>query len=157
MAQLSPDEITLCRSQDWVSPQWRLPGAQVAVLRDALDDLLRRNPGARPEKRVSAHIERAGRDNGEGVRGVAAFLDLARDPALVELVSGVIGDDVIPVFAPGLGGAQQFWPGQPRNRSWTRPSGPCWGALARRDDAAGSCPRGGATPPACASAAQSGA
>ena len=36
----------------------------------------------------------------------------------------------------------------PRNRSWTRPSGPRWGALARRDDAAGSCPRGGATPPA---------
>ena len=23
----------------------------------------------------------------------------------------------------------------PRNRSWTRPSGPRWGALARRDDA----------------------
>ena len=46
---------------------------------------------------------------------------------------------------------------EPRNRSWTRPSGLRWGALARRDDAAGSCPQGEATPLACASAAQSGA
>ena len=52
---------------------------------------------------------------------------------------------------------KQIWQHDPRNRSWTRPSGPYWGVLARRDDAAGSCPRGGATPPACASAAQSGA
>ena len=114
MAQLSRDEITHYRSQGWVSPRWRLPDAQVAVLRDALDELLRRNPGVRPEKLVSAHIERAGRDNGEGVRGVAAFLDLARDPALVELVSGVIGDDVIlwgaHVFCkPASGGFETPW------------------------------------------------
>ena len=43
----------------------------------------------------------------------------------------------------------------PRFRSWTRPSGLRCGAPARRDDAAGSCPRGGATPLACRSAAQS--
>ena len=54
--------------------------------------LLRQNPGVRPEKLVSAHIEG---DNGEGVRGSRAFLDLARDPEIVELVSGVLGDDVI--------------------------------------------------------------
>ena len=53
MAQLSRDEITHYRSQGWVSPQWRLPDAQVAVLRDALGELLRRNPGVRPEKLVS--------------------------------------------------------------------------------------------------------
>ena len=49
---------------------------------------------------------------------------------------------------------------QPRNRSWTRPSGPPWRALARRDDAVGLCPRGEATRPeglpARARAAQSG-
>jgi ectoine hydroxylase-related dioxygenase (phytanoyl-CoA dioxygenase family) len=33
--------------------------------------------------------------NSEGVRGVRDFLELARDPEIVELVSGVIGDDVI--------------------------------------------------------------
>jgi nitrile hydratase accessory protein len=59
---------------------------------DALETLLRDNPGVRPEKLVSAHV--AG-DNGEGVRGVSDFLDLARDPQIVELVSDVIGEDVI--------------------------------------------------------------
>jgi ectoine hydroxylase-related dioxygenase (phytanoyl-CoA dioxygenase family) len=34
-------------------------------------------------------------DNGEGVRGSRAFLDLARDPEIVELVSGVLGEDLI--------------------------------------------------------------
>ena len=55
---------------------------------------------------------------------------------------------------------------QPRNRSWTRPSGPPWRALARPGagvpcaslglDAVGLCPRGEATRPACVRAAQSG-
>ena len=73
-------------------PAWRLPSSQLNELRSALDDLLRLNPGVRPEKLDSAHIEG---DNGEGVRGVARFLELARDPALVDLVAGVLGDDVI--------------------------------------------------------------
>lgn len=61
----------------------------------ALDDLIARNPGVRPEKLVSAHVE-GGRDgNPEGVRGSRDFLHLAMDPDLVELVSGVVGDDVI--------------------------------------------------------------
>ena len=95
MPALQPDEITRYRRDGWVVPSWRLPEAQVAAMRQALDELLRRNPGVRPEKLVSAHVERAGGDNGEGVRGVADFLALARDAAIVELVSGVLGDDVI--------------------------------------------------------------
>ncbi|HEX6721769.1 MAG TPA: phytanoyl-CoA dioxygenase family protein, partial [Burkholderiaceae bacterium] len=65
---------------------------RTASMHDALDRLLRDNPGVRPEKLVSAHIEG---DNGEGVRGSRLFLELAQDPEIVELVSGVIGDDVI--------------------------------------------------------------
>jgi len=95
MAQLQPDEISHYQREGWVVPAFRLPAPQVATMREALDELLRRNPGVRPEKLVSAHIERSQGDNGEGVRGVATFLDLARDPAIVELVSGVLGDDVI--------------------------------------------------------------
>ncbi len=110
MAHLHADEITRYRAEGWVVPQWRLPDDQVVAMQAALNELLRRNPGVRPEKLVSAHIDRtsaaggggrpdsgpdSGPDNGEGVRGVAAFLDLARDPTIVELVSGVIGDDVI--------------------------------------------------------------
>jgi Phytanoyl-CoA dioxygenase (PhyH) len=92
MTRLSADEIARYHAEGWLVPQWRLPAARTAAMREALDELLRRNPGVRPEKLVSAHIEG---DNGEGVRGVADFLDLARDPEIVELVSGVIGDNVI--------------------------------------------------------------
>ena len=97
MAQLSPEEIAHYQREGWVLPQWRLPEARVALMRDALDELLRRNPGVRPEKLVSAHVEGAGPagDNGEGVRGVADFLALAQEPEIVDLVSGVIGDDVV--------------------------------------------------------------
>ena len=96
MAELTLDERAHYHREGWVIPHWRLPAPQVESMRQALDELLRRNPGVRPEKLVSAHIERGGvADNGEGVRGVQAFLDLARDPQIVDLVSGVIGDDVV--------------------------------------------------------------
>lgn len=92
MARLSEAEIAQYESEGWVVPAFRLPAARLQALQQALAELLEKNPGVRPEKLVSAHIEG---DNGEGVHGVAAFLDLARDPEIVDLVSGVIGDDVI--------------------------------------------------------------
>jgi ectoine hydroxylase-related dioxygenase (phytanoyl-CoA dioxygenase family) len=92
MARLHDDEIAHYRREGWVVPRFRLPPARVTAMVDALESLLRQNPGVRPEKLVSAHIEG---DNGEGVRGSRAFLDLARDPEIVELVSGVLGEDVI--------------------------------------------------------------
>jgi len=92
MARLLDSEIAHYRSEGWVIPQFRLAADRSAELRDALDELIRNNPGVRPEKLVSAHIEG---DNGEGVRGSAKFLALAQDPQIVELVSGVIGDDIV--------------------------------------------------------------
>lgn len=92
MAHLSAAEVDHYTQEGWVIPAFRLSAERVGALQAALEDLLRRNPGVRPEKLVSAHIEG---DNGEGVRGSRAFLDLARDPEIVDLVSGVIGDDVI--------------------------------------------------------------
>jgi ectoine hydroxylase-related dioxygenase (phytanoyl-CoA dioxygenase family) len=92
MARLAPEEIEHYRSEGWLIPRFRLPEAQTTAMVQALDELIAANPGVRPEKLVSAHVEG---DNGEGVRGSRAFLDLARDPQIVELVSGVIGDDVI--------------------------------------------------------------
>ena len=92
MAALLEAEVTHYQREGWVVPQWRLPAPRVTAMAAALDELLRLNPGVRPEKLVSAHVEG---DNGEGVRGVSQFLDLARDPEIVELVSGVIGEDVI--------------------------------------------------------------
>jgi hypothetical protein len=97
MARLLDDEVAHYRREGWVVPRFRLPAARMAAMVDALETLLRQNPGVRPEKLVSAHIEGKGGegDNGEGVRGSRAFLDLARDPEIVELVSGVLGEDVI--------------------------------------------------------------
>ncbi|MBS0448711.1 MAG: phytanoyl-CoA dioxygenase family protein [Proteobacteria bacterium] len=92
MARLSPREIDRYAREGWVVPDYRLPAERVTDMRSALDDLIAANPGVRPEKLVSAHIDG---DNGEGVRGSRRFLELATDPELVELVSGVIGDDVI--------------------------------------------------------------
>jgi len=92
MATLTHDEIERYRADGWVVPRYRLAPQRVATMAAALEELLRNNPGVRPEKLVSAHI--AG-DNGEGVRGVKDFLDLARDPEIVDLVAGVIGDDVV--------------------------------------------------------------
>jgi hypothetical protein len=92
LAQLTAQEIAHYQSEGWVVPRFAIAPARVAEMRDALDQLLRDNPGVRPEKLVSAHIEG---DNGEGVRGSRRFLELAQDPEIVDLVSGVIGDDVI--------------------------------------------------------------
>jgi ectoine hydroxylase-related dioxygenase (phytanoyl-CoA dioxygenase family) len=92
MARLSPAEVAHYRSEGWLIPRYTLPPARVAQMADALDLLIRNNPGVRPEKLVSAHVEG---DNGEGVRGCREFLELAMDPDIVELVSDVIGDDVI--------------------------------------------------------------
>ncbi|MGE0802001.1 MAG: phytanoyl-CoA dioxygenase family protein [Lautropia sp.] len=92
MAKLSAQEIARYHDQGWLIPGYRLPAAQLAHMRATLDQLLRDNPGVRPEKLVSAHIEG---DNGEGVRGSAEFLAFARDPQIVDLVSQIIGDDII--------------------------------------------------------------
>lgn len=129
MARLSDAERAAYRNDGYVVPAWRLSPARVDAMREALDRLIAGNPGVRPEKLVSAHIEGrnaegAGR-NAEGVVGSRAFLDLARDPDLVELVSGVIGEDVIlwgcQVFCkPGGDGLEtpfhqdgHYWPIRP--------------------------------------------
>ena len=69
MATLLTDEIAQFQREGYVIPRWRLPPARVERMLTALEELLRRNPGVRPEKLVSAHVEQAaGRaDNGEGV------------------------------------------------------------------------------------------
>jgi len=92
MAKLLDDEIDHYNREGWVIPRFRLPPGRMASMTEGLNALLRLNPGVRPEKLVSAHIEG---DNGEGVRGVRQFLDLARDPEIVGIVSGIIGEDVI--------------------------------------------------------------
>lgn len=92
MARLSDTETARYRDQGYLVPAFQLDTAWVTRLQTALNTLIANNPGARPEKLVSAHIE--GR-NDEGVTGVRDFLALAQNPDIVDLVEQLIGPDVI--------------------------------------------------------------
>ena len=92
MARLSDAEVLHYQEQGYVVPRFRLDATWVTRLQQALETLIRNNPGVRPEKLVSAHI--AGR-NDEGVQGVSDFLALAMNPDLIDLVAQVIGPDVV--------------------------------------------------------------
>ena len=89
---LTESEIAQYKEHGYVIPQYRLPEARVTALRQTLDRLIADNPGVRPEKLVSAHIDG---QNDEGVKGSRDFLDLARSHDIVDMVAQLIGDDVI--------------------------------------------------------------
>ena len=121
MVPLTSSEIAEYQEQRIVVPQYRLPNSQVDRLREALDQLMAQNPEVRPQKLVSAHIE-----NGkEGIKGNHHFLEVAHDPAILDLVEQLIGPDIIlwgcQVFCkPGGDGMEvpwhqdgQYWPIRP--------------------------------------------
>jgi len=91
-AQLSAEDIANYQRDGYVIPQYRLEPELLKGLQDALNSLIANNPGVRPEKLVSAHIE--GR-NDEGVHGSHKFLELAMHPPIVDLVEQLIGPDII--------------------------------------------------------------
>jgi ectoine hydroxylase-related dioxygenase (phytanoyl-CoA dioxygenase family) len=134
--KLSEAEVERYRSRGYVVPRYRIAPERVAALRHTLERLIRDNPDVRPERLVSAHLEG---NNTEGIKGSREFLDLARDPELVELVSGAIGDDVIlwgcQIFCkPGGDGMEVPW--HQDGHYWPiRPLATCtaWIALDRSD------------------------
>ena len=89
---LSTEEIHAYREHGYLVPRFALNASWVGSLQNALDELIRNNPGVRPEKLVSAHIEG---QNDEGVKGSQRFLELAMHPDIVDMVSQLIGPDVI--------------------------------------------------------------
>lgn len=92
MPSLSSAEVTQYQQDGYVIPEYRLSDAWVTRMQTALNTLIANNPGVRPEKLVSAHIESG---NNEGVNGVKDFLDLAMNEDILDLVQQVIGEDVI--------------------------------------------------------------
>jgi hypothetical protein len=92
MASLHPEEITQYHRDGFVIPAYRLSPQWVARMQSALNLLIANNPGVRPEKLVSAHIEG---QNDEGVKGCSDFLELAMHPEILDLVEGVLGPDII--------------------------------------------------------------
>ena len=92
MAALNPGEIAQYRTAGYVVPAYALDAGWVLRMQNALNTLIANNPGVRPEKLVSAHIEG---QNDEGVKGCSDFLDLAMHPGIVDLVEQLIGPDII--------------------------------------------------------------
>jgi hypothetical protein len=96
MAFLSEAEVSRYREQGYVVPQFRLSGERVVELQTALNKLVADNPDVRPEQLISAHLQTSdGTPNAEGTRGSKVFLDLARDPDILDLVQEVMGPDII--------------------------------------------------------------
>ena len=111
MVSLTRNEIELYSREGFLIPRYRLEEQRVAELRDALDRVIKANPGVRPEQLVSAHIKTPA---SEGVTGDDVFMDLAREEGLIEIVSQLIGPDVIlwgcQVFCkPGGDGMEVPW------------------------------------------------
>ncbi|MDB5894988.1 MAG: phytanoyl-CoA dioxygenase [Rhodoferax sp.] len=126
MPSLSPEEVAQYHDRGYLIPRFALPPARIDLLRDTLDQLIRDNPGVRPEKLVSAHV--VGQDGGanpEGVKGSQAFLDLAMEPEILDMVEQLIGPDIIlwgcHVFCKPAGDGQEtpwhqdghYWPIRP--------------------------------------------
>ena len=122
MSQLTDAEITLYQQQGYVVPEFRLPDERVDALRTTMEAVMAANPDIRPEQLVSAHIQDGG---SEGVYGSRAFLDLAHDPDILDLVEAVIGPNIIlwgcQIFCkPASDGMEvpmhqdgQYWPIRP--------------------------------------------
>ena len=96
MALLNDTEIAQYHARGYLIPGLRLPAARIDHLRATLDQLIRNNPGVRPEKLVSAHVVGQGDGrNDEGVKGSKDFLDLAMEPDILDRVAQLIGPDII--------------------------------------------------------------
>ena len=54
---LQPDEVASYHRNGYVIPSFRLPADMVDPLQITLQQLIDANPGVRPEKLVSAHLE----------------------------------------------------------------------------------------------------
>ena len=89
---LSSADVAHYAREGYLVPGYRLEPELLGELQQALAQLIRDNPGVRPEKLVSAHV--AG-DNGEGVKGVKKFLDFAMHFPILVLVEQVIAFDII--------------------------------------------------------------
>lgn len=89
---LSDKEIEAYQAEGLIVPAYRLPRAQLARLREGLDQLIKDNPNVRGEKLISAHVSE---NPSEAVRGNKIFLDLACDRSILDLLEDVIGPDII--------------------------------------------------------------
>lgn len=73
-----------------MTPGARIPGAMLARLRAALNRLIQENPRTRPE-----HLVLRWGGGPDALPTHTEFLEVARDPAILDLVESVLGPDII--------------------------------------------------------------
>jgi hypothetical protein len=92
MAALTQRELEHYRERGYVVPQFRLSEGRLRSLHEALASVMAANPGVRPERLVNVH--KPGR-NPQGLIGDARFLELGRDPELLDIIGNIVGPDII--------------------------------------------------------------
>lgn len=99
MTRLSAEQVDHYRHEGYIVPDYRLSPDKIEALHAALQRVVDANPTIRPEQLVSVHIHGL---NAEGVHGDQAFLALCRDETILDMVTELIGPDII------LWGCQAF-------------------------------------------------
>lgn len=97
--RLSDEEVARYHRDGLVVPDYRIPEDWLQRLRDAVDELIARNPDVRPEQLSGAH-----NPWGQSARvvGSAVFLDFCRFDEVLDMVEQLIGPDIV------LWGSQLF-------------------------------------------------
>ena len=122
MPKLSKSEIETYQNKGYVIPDYKVPENVLRSLKEALEETLNINANIRPEQLASIHTEKSSADD---TVGHSTFLKTALNSELVDLVSSVLGDNIImwgvQVFCkPGVDGMEvpmhqdgQYWPIRP--------------------------------------------
>jgi len=92
MNALTKREVEGYRENGYLILQDRLRPEQLQSLHDATEYVIAANPGHRPEKLVNVH--KPGR-NPQGLVGDVRFLEYGRDPHLLDIISDILGPDII--------------------------------------------------------------
>ncbi|MEO8164832.1 MAG: phytanoyl-CoA dioxygenase family protein [Betaproteobacteria bacterium] len=120
--RLDQQDLDTYRSDGLLKSPFRIPDEQLGRMRESLDKLLRDNAQLAPETLVCPHIP-YGKTHGEAA--AAQWLEYARHPGILDLVSQLLGEDIIlwgsQVFCkPPLTGKAipwhqdgQYWPIRP--------------------------------------------
>ena len=122
MAKLSKFEIESYQAKGYVVPNYKIPDQMLEQLRQALEETIESNPDVRPEQLASIHTSKSGPSD---TKGHSTFLEVALDAGLIDLVSGILGPNIIMWGAqlfckPGTDGMEvpmhqdgQYWPIRP--------------------------------------------
>ena len=122
MPHFSSLQIAQYREDGYLVPNWKIPPAQLAAMRAALDRLLEANSHLSSDNMICPHLPHAGV---QALRGSHEWLGYAATSGLVERVAELVGDDLIlwgtTLFGKpaGVGKATpwhqdgQYWPIKP--------------------------------------------